>query len=526
MQAFMDRNKLFAALLSGALLTAAFPRMGVGGVAWLALVPLLWALRDLRPACAFRLGLVAGGVHYLTLIYWVAYTLRTYGHLPWVLCASALVLLCTYLALFTGLFAAALAGFSSRPLALLLAAPILWTGLEYLRSFLLSGFPWGLLGYTQVNWLPLIQLADLVGVYGVSFLVVLVNAAATLALSTVFSADRGRRVTPVAGLGALLAAAVAVAVAWGYGHWRIQGLEARIRQAPTVKVAVVQGNIPQAEKWAPAFQTATIEKYARLSIGLRNQRPDLVVWPETAAPFYFGRDAELSLRVADAVRRAATSFLIGSPSYAVKDAGPVFYNSAFLLGPEAAVHGKYDKAHLVPFGEYVPLRRWLPFLGKLVAQVGDFEAGPKGLTLQWGPYRLGVQICYEIIFPGLARAMTLNGADLIVNLTNDAWYGRSSAPFQHFMITVFRAVENRRTLVRAANTGISGFVDPVGRVHSATDLFEDAAVARSLPILTERSVYTRRGDLFAGTCLAGAGLVVIAAVIRRRRGAAPGRQNR
>jgi apolipoprotein N-acyltransferase len=517
MQAFMDRNSLFGAILSGALLTVAFPRLGVWGAAWVALVPLLLVLRELPPAGAFRLGLIAGGVHYLSLIYWVAYTLRTYGHLPWLLSVAALVLLCTYLALYPAFFAAALALFRSRPLALLLAAPVIWTGLEYLRSFLLTGFPWGLLGYTQVDWLPVIQLADLFGVYGVSFLIVLVNAAAALALSTVLSSARGRRLAPAAGVGALLLAAVAVAVAWGYGHWRIQGLEARIRQAPAVTVAVVQGNIPQAQKWEPSFQTATVEKYARLSSGLRDRRPELVVWPETAAPFYFGHDAELSLQVAEAVRRSPASFLIGSPSVTLQAGGPLFHNSAFLLGPEAEVLGKYDKAHLVPFGEYVPLRRWLPFLGKIVAQVGDFTPGPKGHTLAWGPYRLGVQICYEIIFPGLARAMTLNGADLLVNLTNDAWYGRSSAPFQHFMITVFRAVENRRTLVRAANTGISGFVDPLGRVASATALFEDAAVARSLPMLTERSFYTRWGDVFAGACLVGAALLVTAAVIRRNR---------
>lgn len=513
----MDRNSLFGAVLSGVLLTAAFPRLGVGGAAWVALVPLLLALRGLPPAGAFRLGLIAGGVHYLSLIYWVAYTLRTYGHLPWLLAVAALVLLCTYLALYPAFFAAALALFRSRPLTLLLAAPVIWTGLEYLRSFLLTGFPWGLLGYTQVDWLPVIQLADLFGVYGVSFLIVLVNAAAALALSTILRNARGPRLAPAAGAGALLLAAAAVALAWGYGHWRIQGLEARIRQAPAATVAVVQGNIPQVQKWEPAFQTATVEKYARLSSGLRDRRPELVVWPETAVPFYFGHEAELSLQVADAVRRNAASFLIGSPSVSLQAGGPLYHNSAFLLGPEAEVLGKYDKAHLVPFGEYVPLRRWLPFLGKIVAQVGDFAPGPKGHTLAWGPYRLGVQICYEIIFPGLARAMTLNGADLLVNLTNDAWYGRSSAPFQHFTITVFRAVENRRTLVRAANTGISGFVDPLGRVASATALFEDAAVARSLPMLTERSFYTRWGDFFAGACLAGAALLVTAAVMRRNR---------
>lgn len=518
MQAFMDRNKFFAALLSGVLLTAAFPRMGVGPVAWVALVPLLWALQGLPAASAFRLGLLAGGAHYLSLIYWIAYTMRTYGHLPWFLCGAVLMLFCTYLALFTGVFAAAMTRFNHRPLALLLAAPILWTGLEYLRSFLLTGFPWGLVGYTQANWLPVIQLADLVGVYGVSFLVVFVNAAGTVALSAFLSGNGRRRSTPALGAGVLIAAAVALAGAWGYGQWRIQALDDRIRQAPAVKVAVVQGNIPQAEKWEPSFQTGTIEKYARLSLGVRDGRPDLVVWPETAAPFYFGRDAVLSQMVSDAVRRTEATFLIGSPSYAVKTAGPVFYNSAYLLGPDGGVQGKYDKAHLVPFGEYVPLRRWLPFLGKMVAQVGDFEAGQKGLTLAWAPHRLGIQICYEIIFPGLSRAMALNGADLLVNLTNDAWYGRSSAPFQHFMITVFRAVENRRTLVRAANTGISGFVDPVGRVHSATSLFEDAAVTRSIPILKDRSVYTRWGDLFAGVCLAVSAALMIMAGIRRRFG--------
>jgi apolipoprotein N-acyltransferase len=193
-----------------------------------------------------------------------------------------------------------------------------------------------------------------------------------------------------------------------------------------------------------------------------------------------------------------------------------YYNSAYLVGREGKVHGKYDKVHLVPFGEYVPLKRWLPFLGKMVEQVGDFRSGEKGETLDWGKYRLGIQICYEIIFPGLSRAMVNNGSGLLINITNDAWFGRTSAPFQHFSMAIFRAIENRRSLVRAANTGISGFVDPAGRVVAKTHVFEKTMITGNLPIFGQTTIYSRFGDLFANVCTAAA-LILIALNLQRRR---------
>ena len=179
-----------------------------------------------------------------------------------------------------------------------------------------------------------------------------------------------------------------------------------------------------------------------------------------------------------------------------------YYNSAFLTDSKGRVQGKYNKAHLVPFGEYVPFKRWLPFLGKMVAQVGDFTAGTVGETLTWNNYRLGVLICYEAIFPYISRKVTANGAALLINITNDAWYGTTAAPYQLFSITVFRAIENRRALVRAANTGISGFIDPAGRILAFTDLFTEDALVMNVPLLTEQTWYTRLGDSFARLCLA------------------------
>ncbi|MCX5883189.1 MAG: apolipoprotein N-acyltransferase, partial [Deltaproteobacteria bacterium] len=179
-----------------------------------------------------------------------------------------------------------------------------------------------------------------------------------------------------------------------------------------------------------------------------------------------------------------------------------FFNSAFLIDPNGNVAGKYDKVHLVPFGEYVPFQEWFPFIGKIVEEVGDFKSGRKGQTLIWGEFPLGIQICYEMIFPDLSREMARNQAAFLINMTNDAWYGKTSAPYQHFSMAVFRAVENRRSLIRSANTGISGFIDPAGRIIASTPLYEEAVITRSLPVLTTESFYTRYGDVFALTCMA------------------------
>jgi apolipoprotein N-acyltransferase len=287
---------------------------------------------------------------------------------------------------------------------------------------------------------------------------------------------------------------------------KIDGL---LAAAPKTRMTIVQGNIDQAIKWDPAYQVQTLKKYLALSSPARTGPTDLVVWPETATPFYFLHHRDMTAMLLRGIRRIARAFLIGSPSLAQTQNAVSYHNSAYLIDPEGRLLGKYDKTHLVPFGEYVPFKKWLPFLGKIVQEVGDFKPGKKGTILRLGDLRLGLQICFEIIFAGLSRSMAGNNADLLINMTNDAWFAKTSGPYQHFSMAIFRAVENRKTLVRAANTGISGFVDPAGRIIASTPLFQEASLTRPLAILNEKTFYTRFGDLFALACLISAALAAL-----------------
>jgi apolipoprotein N-acyltransferase len=348
------------------------------------------------------------------------------------------------------------------------------------------------------------------GVYGLSALITLANGAVFVTL-LYFTKRRWQKadITRRLVTGSIIVLILGIALSGSYGHWRLKTIDNLIAVSPKTRIAVVQGNIDQAVKWNPAFQIDTIKKYNRLSSSINKQRPDLIVWPESATPFYFLHDIKPTELVFEGIQQTATDYLIGSPSFVQSDDGVRYFNSAYLISPLTKNLSKYDKTHLVPFGEYVPLKKWLPFLGKIVAQVGDFKAGMEGSTLRWKTEQVGVQICYEIIFPGLSRAMAKNNASLLINITNDAWFGKTSGPYQHFSMTVFRAVENRRALVRSANTGISGFIDPAGRVLESTPLLQEAALVQSIPLMKTKAVYTRIGDLFAQVCLAAALIVVL-----------------
>jgi apolipoprotein N-acyltransferase len=497
-------SKWLPAVLSGLMMTAAFPKIGLSALAWIAFVPLFVGLRGVSGGRAFRLGVAAGLTHYLTLLYWVVITMRTYGYLPWWQCLSLLVLLATYLALYPGVFAFVLSRYCRQPVHLLWTAPVCWVSLEYVRSFMLTGFPWGIVGYSQYNRLHIVQISDMFGVYGVSAVVILANVAVYLLLLFASQKEwRGRRLNrrQAGGVTALTLAVIAGVLV--YGTVRMGAIETAIGGASALRVALVQGNIDQAHKWDPAYQISTTKKYLDLTRSASAHRPDLVVWPETATPFYFESSPKLTRLVTDTVRQADVHLLVGSPSVQTASDRNAYYNSAYMVTPEGVPTGRYDKVHLVPFGEYVPLKRLLFFVDKMVAQVGDFSPGEKGRTLSWGDAAppVGVQICFEIIFPGLSRSLVGNGAGLLVNLTNDAWFGKSAAAYQHFCMAVFRAIENRRSLVRCANTGISGFVDPVGRIVARTGLFEDAVVVRDIPVLERLSLYTRFGDVFPLICL-------------------------
>jgi apolipoprotein N-acyltransferase len=497
----IDKQKLFFAFLSGLILALSFPPHGVPWFAWIALVPLFYSTRDLSFKKSFYTGLLAGLVHYIMLLYWLVATIGTYGHVPVYLCIPVLLLLSVYLALYIGAFTASVSFLSLRPAAGLLVIPALWVCLEYIRSFILSGFPWGLIGYSQYEYLKIIQISDMCGVYGVSFLVVLSNTAVFLVLTKVLGNDwYGRKIRNNHAAVCVLFSVLMVAGAYIYGEKRMKRIDALIKDARTIKLSVVQGNINQAIKWDRSFQRQSINTYIRLSVSAKN-KPDIIVWPETATPFYFLYDQALTDMVKEGIFDTGSDFLIGSPSFVQKDDLIEFYNSAYLMGSKGDVYGKYDKSHLVPFGEYIPFGKYLPFLNKMVEGVGDFKSGEKGKVLQWQDLKLGIQICYEVIFPDLSAALVRNDAALLINITNDAWYGRSSAPYQHFSMAVFRAVENRRSLVRSANTGISGLIDPCGRVIDRTEIFNEAVITRAMPVMYKKSIYTQYGDIFAVVCV-------------------------
>ncbi len=499
----LDRLKIFLAASSGFLLTLSFPKAGISWLAWFALVPLLVALRNLSAKNGFILGLCAGLVHFITLVYWLAYTMTTYGNLPFYVSVPVLLLFSAYLAIYPAIFSMALPCLCPRPVFLVFMPPVVWVALEYIRSFLFTGFPWELVGYTQFKVLNIIQISDIAGVYGVSFCILFANASIFLAYLYLTQKDwQKTSVRLKLAAGAMALFAVILGLVWFYGDHRIRSIQERMVNSPSQKITVVQGNIDQAQKWDPAYQRSSTLKYIDLSRTAIKQGSDLVVWPETATPFYFMHNAQLSELVLKGIHETGVDVLFGSPSLDFKNNTVEYYNSAYLVGPGGNIRGKYDKAHLVPFGEYIPFKKWLPFLGKMVENVGDFRPGEKGHTLHWKNYNIGIQICYEMIFPSLSRYMAKNEAALLVNITNDAWYGRTSAPYQHFSMAVLRAVENKRSLIRAANTGISGFIDPTGRIIAATPLFKDVVMTRTVPLLREMTVYARFGDVFAMACLA------------------------
>lgn len=489
------------AAVSGLLLTAAFPKFDWNALAWVALIPLFWAIQGKPLKTGFRLGLLAGGIHYVTLLYWITGVMKTYGQLPAVVSWAILLLLVLYLGLYFGAFCLLLTGLTHRSPRLIWTTPFLWVGLEYLRAIFLSGFPWENLGYTQYNLLPLIQISDIFGVYGLSALIVAVN----LVLFETWRAVKTKQVIPWK---ALLTVACVVSACLAYGHWRIRQLDTLLQTAPRMSLALVQGNIDQSKKWDPAFQQETLKRYARLTRRILEEKPSLVVWPETALPFYLFHDQPMTRRFIDLVRDSETPFLVGSPSFASENGQVYYHNSAYLLNPDGDVLGKYDKVHLVPYGEYVPLKRLFPFLGKIVQAVGDFVPGRKGQVLSIGSTEFGVLICFEVIFPELSRAMAANGAQFLVNITNDAWFGRTSAPYQHMSMAIFRAVETRRAVARAANTGISAVIDPLGKKLKKTPLFREAVLTQSLPIMDQNTLYVNGGFMFERLCL---GLLVLCA---------------
>lgn len=493
---------LIIAAVSGLLLAAAFPRPDLFPFAWVALVPLLLVMRH-RPYAA---GFTAGAVFFATVLYWLNFVMTTYGGLQPVFSLIAYLFLVTYLSIYFGLatwLACQLEAVLKLPY--LLTLPPLWVALEYLRGLLFTGFPWAIIGYSQQNFSLAIQSSDVTGVYGVSLMLVAVNCA----IAGIIATPKSR----LAWLG--VAATIMISIThFGYGVWReAQPLDQRTEQ---LRVALIQGNIDQAQKWAPDNQQSSIDRYQNLSVQALEHQPDLVIWPEAATPFFLQDQTELAAQVKQFPTRLNASLLVGSPAYRQLSSGEYqYYNSAFLLSSEGEELGRSDKIHLVPFGEYVPLGRLLSFIDKLVVGVGDFSPG-KVQPLPLNGHHLGVLICYEAIFPQLAREYVRQGSSLLVNLTNDAWFGHSSAPYQHLAMTRFRAIENRIWIARAANTGISALISPSGKVTLSGPIFEPLQLSGVVGLGAEATFYTQFGDLFAYFCLGISGVFLVILCLRRQ----------
>ncbi len=518
--------------VSGVVLALAFPKVDWNILAWGAFIPLLWMTQGQTLRRAFSLGWIAGMGFYLCTLYWVVDTIGLYSNVPHIIAVGPLLLMCAILSAYTGVFAVGLCVYHkkaetcpafvddgrtrfrfSRPRgsgwSLLVFGPMLWVALEWVRSFFLIGFPWVSLGYSQYNFVNLIQFVEYTGVYGLSALVIFGNVALFLAFSR---QSRGRLV---------LVLLLVIAGLWGWGNWRRSQLAA-LPPVHTLHVGIAQGNIAQDQKWDPDYQEVTLARYEQLTRQITEHEVDLVIWPEAAVPFFFQSDVTYRGRLLDLAQNTNTPLLFGGPAFRVDDTELTLFNRAYLLSPDTTILGHYDKMILTPFGEYIPFQdSVLFFLDKWVEGIGDFAPGTTptvfSLPLKSQPVlhpddkaghvdafeTFGVLVCYEGVFPDLARRFVHNGAGLLINVTNDAWFGETSAPHQHLAMEAMRAVENRVPLVRSANTGISAIVNIDGQIQAQTALLETTFITDQITWPHVASFYTRYGDWFVTLCVAG-----------------------
>jgi len=484
---------LGAAVLGGILFFLGYAGFDQFYLEWVCLLPLFWAIRDQRPGRAFLLGWLAGLVGHAGGFYWVIGMFQVFAGLPWPLAALGLLLLAAANGLLMGVWAWAIRLIALRTRwSQVWVAPVLWTALE---KYWPEVFP-NYLGASQYQ-LPLLltQIADLVGILGVSFLVVFINASLW---SIVSGCLERRRSTwrPAVALAAVLAAVL------GYGAFRVQSVERQVAAAEQLSVGLIQTNQGGTAKYYdPA---AIFREHQAMTVALAQVQPvDLTVWPEGICEIALASSREGQV---PAFAGMKTPILWGS---VVKEVGPgseKFYNTAVLTDTSGRILGTYDKSILVPFGEYIPFGDIFPRLYSWSPYTSRFWPGTSEEPLRLGKHRLSVSICYEDIFPGKIRALMRSGReghrpDVMFNLTNDSWYGKSTEPVEHLALASFRSIENRRALVRVTNTGISAIVDPVGRIVSRTGIWTKETLVSRVPMLKGTTVYTQYGDLLGWLCI-------------------------
>jgi len=488
-----------ALFLAGALFVLSYalgtPGYDVPGLPLVCLAPFLALAVPARSArqAAWR-GWIAGTAGNVPLYYWIAYTIAVQGKLGWALGALAAFLVSAYVGAYFSVAAAAAhrleARFGERGLWLF---PAVWTGVEMARAHLFSGFPWMLLGYSLAGSATMRQAADLAGDHGLSFLLALTGVSVFLAGERLSGGFSARAAIPLIPGGAALLFLVL------YGRAGTAVPAAPAAPDPEVKVAIAQGGIDQSVKWEPGNQAATLEVYGELTRKAGEAGAQVVVWPETAAPFFYGWEGELSRRLDAIVAKEGVPVIFGAPWYDPAGGGK-FYNSVFHMDARGVVLERYDKRHLVPFGEYVPLRSVLFFLTKLTQGEEDFSSGTGPALFRVGGRLVAASVCYEALFPSLVREGVRGGAAWLVNVTNDAWFGDTVAPHQHLAMARMRCVEFRRPMVRAANSGISAVIGRDGGIDASLGLFRRGVLIAGVRPATGETVYAKTGEIFGISC--------------------------
>jgi apolipoprotein N-acyltransferase len=515
-------------LLSAGLQIFIFPLPNLYMLCWVAIAPLLVGLLRARQAGTlqiragmkllpagsgqgFLLGYVCGLLWYAGTCYWIYNVMHQYGGVNTPAAVGILILFCLYLALYHGAFGlviSLLAGQSAFSRRALLLSPIVWVGVELARTRI-TGFPWDLLGIAQVDNIPMARIATVTGVYGLSFEIMVVNAAVAAA----FLLGREKR-------RALLAAAVGAAIVLQSG---------RLVSPPPVptdhSARLVQQNVPILEgaEWTKEYFDQTLRELTEISLNppaSERQHADLIVWPESPAPFYTS-DPIFRSAVSNMARQEQTWVLTGALGIRNASQTPEqatqLYNSGVLVSPSGEWVARYDKIHLVPFGEYVPFKRLFSFAGGLTQQVGDFSSGVSRAPLEADGSKLGVFICYESIFPDEVRQSAAEGAQVFVNISNDGWYGDSGAYAQHLKQARMRAVENGRWLLRDTNTGVTASIDPYGRVVASVPRKTRTVLVAPYALSNVTTFYTRHGDWFAYVCaIISVGALVMRLLFRRK----------
>ena len=506
------QKKLLLAVMAGLLNWAVFPKVGLWPLVWICQVPLVMAsFREVSRSRSLLFGFTAGLVFFFGTCHWIAGVLLNYGGLPWIGAELLFLLLAVYLSSYYALFSWAFARLSLvAPSLCFWLAPALWVSTEYLRAQVLTGFPWCLLGYGLVDAVNLAQIAKWSGVYGLSFAVISVSAFVAEVLV------RPSR-SVVLRLGSV--ASVLLALTLGLG-WI-----GRTADQPTHLVRIVQTNIDLDQKLDAVTRSSLLDELAKLSTPSEprqgNTRSDsihLILWPETPAAFYFNHDPEFRRRMENIATAADAYFFLGFVDFRRRPSGDAErdpYNSVAMLSPDGQAISQYDKVHLVPFGEYIPYQSLFFFVDKISTEAGNFRPGERVVVTPLDKQRsAGTFVCYEAVVPDLVRQFARDGGQLFVNVTNDAWFGESAAPFQHLAMARMRAIENHRYLLRAANNGISAIIDPDGRVVKTVPRNRRTSLEGHFSFETQMTLYSQYGDVFAWLCLFASVVVLVWQVLK------------